>query len=68
VRVFERQALSFGCRCSADRVASVLSQYPDAEVRGLADEDGFIRATCEFCSNVYRFSPEDVRADQPAAT
>jgi molecular chaperone Hsp33 len=68
VRVFEPQPLTFGCRCSADRVASVLSQYPDAEVRELADEDGFIRATCEFCSNVYRFSPEDVRANQSAAT
>lgn len=66
VRVFKRQALAFGCRCSADRVASVLSQYPDAEVRELADEDGFIRATCEFCSNVYRFSPDDVRANQSA--
>lgn len=62
VRVFERQALEFGCRCSADRVAAVLSQYPEQEVRTLAEDDGMIRATCEFCSTVYRFQPEDIQA------
>jgi molecular chaperone Hsp33 len=61
VRAFTAQPLSFGCRCSADRVVSVLSQYPDAEIVQLADSDGQIRATCEFCSTVYRFAPEDVR-------
>jgi molecular chaperone Hsp33 len=66
VRVFENQALEFGCRCSADRVASVLSQYRDEEVRDLVDSDGQISATCEFCSTVYRFAPEDVRNSQPA--
>jgi molecular chaperone Hsp33 len=62
VRVFERQDLHFGCRCSADRVAAVLSQYPEQEVRSLADDDGMIRATCEFCSTVYRFQPQDIQA------
>jgi molecular chaperone Hsp33 len=63
VRVFEAQKLEFGCRCSSERVASVLSQYPEQEVRSLADPDGMIRATCEFCSTVYRFEPSDI---QPA--
>ena len=68
VRVFEAQTLQFGCRCSADRVASVLAQYPDEEIQGLAGEDGQIRATCEFCSTVYRFAPQDVRDVQSAQT
>ena len=62
VRVFERQELAFGCRCSADRVMTVLTQYPEQEIRGLADEGGMISATCEFCSTTYRFKPEDVHA------
>ena len=66
VRVFETQALQFGCRCSADRVASVLSQYRDEEIRDLADDEGKISATCEFCSTVYRFAPDDVRGAQSA--
>jgi molecular chaperone Hsp33 len=62
VRVFDRRDLHFGCRCSSDRVAAVLSQYPEPEVRALADDDGMIRATCEFCSTVYRFQPQDIQA------
>jgi len=68
VRVFEAQPLAFGCRCSADRVVTVLSQYPDEEIRGLVEDDGQIRATCEFCSTVYRFAPDDIRASQSAQT
>jgi molecular chaperone Hsp33 len=62
VRAFTVQDLAFGCRCSAERVMTVLAQYPDEEIRDLLDDSGQIRATCEFCSTVYRFSPEDVRA------
>lgn len=68
VRVFERQPLAFGCRCSADRVVTVLSQYPDEEIRELADGDGQISATCEFCATVYKFAPDDIRASQSAQT
>jgi molecular chaperone Hsp33 len=64
VRVFDVRDLQFGCRCSADRVMSVLSQYPPQEIHGLADGDGMIRATCEFCSASYRFKPDEI---QPVA-
>lgn len=64
VRVFERLDLQFGCRCSADRVMTVLSHYPAQEIQALADADGMIRATCEFCSASYRFKPDEI---QPAA-
>lgn len=64
VRVFERQALNFGCRCSAERVASVLSQYPTVELMELTGDDGQIRATCEFCSTAYSFAPEAFQAAQ----
>jgi molecular chaperone Hsp33 len=66
VRVFATQTLEFGCRCSVERVSAVLSQYPESEVRELAEEDGFVRATCEFCSTVYRFSPEEILKPHPA--
>jgi molecular chaperone Hsp33 len=67
VRVFETQTLEFGCRCSAERVVSVLSQYPAAEVQGLVEADGAISATCEFCSTVYRFQPDEVLAQSARA-
>lgn len=60
VRVFEPQTIEFGCRCSAERVVTVLQQYSPEEVTGLAEDDGFIRAKCEFCSTEYKFTPRDV--------
>ena len=39
---------------------SVLRQYPPEELQGLAEGDGLIRATCEFCSTVYAFAPDGV--------
>ena len=66
VRVFETQDLKFGCRCSAERVSSVLSQYSESEVRELAEEDGLVRATCEFCSTVYGFQPDELLKAQTA--
>ena len=68
VRVFDTQALEFGCQCSADRVATVLSQYPEEEVRALAQADGAISATCEFCSAAYRFEPDEIKRAQSAHT
>lgn len=60
VRVFDPQDVAFGCRCSAERVVTVLQQYSPEEVAGLAEGDGFIRAKCEFCSTEYKFTPRDV--------
>jgi molecular chaperone Hsp33 len=60
VRVFDVQPLAFRCRCSAERVATVLSQYSQDEIRDLAESDGLIKATCEFCSTTYKFTPEEL--------
>jgi molecular chaperone Hsp33 len=60
VRVFDVVPLAFACRCSAERVVAVLKQYPAAELQGLAEGDGLIRAKCEFCSTVYAFAPDSV--------
>jgi molecular chaperone Hsp33 len=60
VRVFDVVPLTFSCRCSAERVTSVLKQYPVTELQGLAEADGLIRATCEFCSTVYAFAPDSL--------
>lgn len=67
VRVFETQSLEFGCRCSAERVVSVLSQYPETELQSLVEADGAIRAKCEFCSTVYRFQPDEIVAQSARA-
>ncbi|TQV73342.1 Hsp33 family molecular chaperone HslO [Denitrobaculum tricleocarpae] len=54
VRVFERRAIAFGCRCSSRRLEAVLAQMPREEVETLK-VDGVVVATCEFCSTDYRY-------------
>lgn len=54
VRVFERRAVAFGCRCSSSRLEAVLAQMPREEVETLK-VDGEVVATCEFCSTDYRY-------------
>jgi redox-regulated HSP33 family molecular chaperone len=68
VRAFTHQPLSFGCRCSAERVMRVLSSYTREELGDLVEADGAIQATCEFCSTSYRIRPDDLTGDQLAAT
>mgnify|MGYP002382168350 CR=1 FL=1 len=58
VRVFDVLPLTFECRCSADRVSTVLRQYSQKELNELAESDGLIRAKCEFCSTTYSFAPD----------
>ncbi|MFM2042223.1 MAG: hypothetical protein RLY86_799 [Pseudomonadota bacterium] len=58
-RVFARQALRFGCRCSADRVATVLRSLDRAELDDLRI-DGKVVVTCEFCNTAFSFGDADL--------
>ncbi|MDX5361775.1 MAG: Hsp33 family molecular chaperone [Alphaproteobacteria bacterium] len=58
VRVFEESEVAFGCTCSAEKVANVLRLHGQAELQDMV-EDGEIRATCQFCSALYRFDPAE---------
>jgi len=53
VRVHPAEPIAFRCDCAADRIASVLKSYSDADRAGLADPDGVIRARCEFCGRTH---------------
>jgi len=60
VRMFEPKPLSAMCRCSQDRILSVLRSFSDDEREGMVEDDGVIRVTCEYCSRVYDVAPEAV--------
>jgi molecular chaperone Hsp33 len=68
VRLFEAKPLRAFCRCSSDRIVSVLSSFPEEERVDMVEEDGMIRVTCEYCSRVYDITPEEVNgAAEPSA-
>ena len=54
------RALSYGCRCSRQRLVGVLEGFPADDLDHMA-ENGTIAMTCEFCNVTFRFARDDVR-------
>jgi len=55
------RALAYGCRCSRARLAGVLSGFGDDDLDHMAQDDGAITMTCEFCNLDFRFDRTEVR-------
>jgi molecular chaperone Hsp33 len=58
--MFESQPLKAFCRCTRDRILTVLQSFPPEERVEMVEDDGLIRVTCEYCSRVYEVAPEAV--------
>lgn len=54
VRVHEPKPLIDRCRCSEERVVTMLRSFPRAEIETLT-KDGAVEVSCEFCRRLYRF-------------
>jgi len=57
-RVFDPQAISFGCSCSADRVRQNLQIYSARDIAHMTTDDGVLTADCQFCGAHYEFDPK----------
>lgn len=62
VRVFGSTPLRAFCRCSQERIETVLKSFDAAEREDMIEPDGKIHVTCEFCSRVYAVAPEALKA------
>jgi molecular chaperone Hsp33 len=60
VRVFEPMSLEPGCSCDEQRVENVLRSFGPDELADMRLPDGSISVTCQFCSRVYRLSPQRI--------
>jgi molecular chaperone Hsp33 len=60
VRLFEPAPVYFRCRCSRERVASMLQSLGEAEVNSVIEERGQVEVRCEFCNRAYVFDAVDV--------
>ena len=58
VRVHPLEQIGFRCECDGARITQILRGYSAAERAGLADPDGIIRASCEFCGTVHQITPQ----------
>ena len=55
VRVYRVRPLSLGCRCSRERLETILRSLPHDEVRDMT-VDGEVVMTCQFCNVDFRFN------------
>ncbi|MGB6231451.1 MAG: Hsp33 family molecular chaperone HslO [Litorimonas sp.] len=62
VRILETQSVSADCRCSRERLESTLRSFDTAARADMADEDGLIRARCEFCDVEYVFPAAEMES------
>lgn len=56
-RVFDPQAVHFGCTCSEDKVRSTLSIYSAKDIRTMTTDEGTVTADCQFCGAHYVMDP-----------
>jgi molecular chaperone Hsp33 len=63
VRVYDAQPVFDRCSCSEEKIRGVISGFSAEEIQSTIEE-GEIRATCEFCSTIYRFEPAEFGVGQ----
>lgn len=59
-RVYDSQAVRFGCSCSEDRVRQSLSIYSAKDIEKMTTDDGRVTADCQFCGAHYDLDPKSV--------
>ena len=62
VMVFDAAPVTAQCRCSTDRILTMIKGFPQHERQAMVADDGMIGVTCEFCSTRYQVSPKEVEA------
>ncbi|MDD7969808.1 Hsp33 family molecular chaperone HslO [Roseinatronobacter alkalisoli] len=56
-RVFDPQAVHFGCSCSEEKVRNSLSIYSAKDIATMTTPDGTVTADCQFCGAHYTLDP-----------
>ena len=62
-RIFDTQAVQFGCTCSEARVRQSLSIYSARDIEHMTTGDGKVTADCQFCGAHYILEPKTVGFD-----
>ena len=63
VRVFASLPLRAQCSCSREAVSSMLKSFAPDD-RAAMVQDGKVVVTCEFCSSVYQFTPNEAGVEE----
>ena len=58
VTVYPPQAVSHACTCSRDRMFEMLKGFSSKDRKDM-EHDGKLEVTCQFCSNMQEFKPDE---------
>lgn len=58
----ESLPLTFRCNCNQQQVAGVLKSMGSEELASLAEKGEVVDVTCEYCRQIYRFTPDELSA------
>ncbi len=62
LKILETSPVEYRCYCSRDRVEEALRCIDSAQLAEMIDEGKDITVSCQFCDQVYRFSPAQLQA------
>ena len=62
VRLFDAEPVAFRCSCSREKIERLLVGMGEREIDSILEQEGEIRADCEFCFAKYRFDRVDIAA------
>ena len=57
----ETAEISYQCYCSRERVEAALISLGRAELEEIRDEGKTFPVECQFCDEIYRFTPDDIQ-------
>ena len=57
----ETTEISYQCYCSRERVEAALISLGRAELEEIRDEGKTFPVECQFCDEIYRFTPDDIQ-------
>ncbi len=63
VRVFAPLPLRAQCSCSRDAVSAMLNSFAQQDRADMV-KDGKVVVTCEFCSSIYEFTPQEAGVEE----
>lgn len=60
VRVYPSHPMAMRCRCSRERVERMLRMFSAKDIGEMAEPDGSIAVTCEFCNGKHDFTGDEL--------
>lgn len=60
VEVLDEFEIKYVCGCSREKIAALITNMPEDEIKEMIEQDHGAQAHCRFCNKEYRFSEEDL--------